>query len=123
MRYFQMLTIILVFCLWNGGQVQAQTALPEATLEDLVALKAEMVKKNELGRRYVIQLGSYSSMTHAEEVLKEFKENYPDTYGRMQYESPNYKVWVGSFTSRLAAERLFVKVKEEFKSAFVFRPR
>lgn len=121
MKLFQVFIVGFVF--FYGIQLSAQSRVQEEELADLLELKADMTKKNELEHRYVIQLGSYNSMGDAEKVLEEFKEEYPDILGRMEYESPNYKVWVGSFTSRLSAERLYVKLKEEFKSAFVFKPR
>lgn len=125
MRYLQSLGIGLLSCFfcWNTGFAQSGSHSEDPRIEELIALKAEMVKKNELEQRYVVQLGSYSSIKDAQSALEDFKSEYEDIYGRLQYESPNYKVWVGSFTSRLAAERLFVLLKKEFKSAFVFKPR
>lgn len=120
MRYFHFFVISLIFLVFPGGIVQAQ--VNEKTLEDLISLKTDMTKKNELEHRYVIQLGSYSQMNEAVDVLENFKEKYPDVLGRLEYESPNYKAWVGSFTSRLSAERMYAELKKEFRSAFVFRP-
>src|SRR5699024_1743573 len=121
MRYFQFFIVGLLF--FQGNAVLAQSKVQEETLEELMALKTEMTKKNELEHRYVIQLGSFSRMRDAEDVLTEFKKGHPDVFARLEYESPNYKAWVGSFTSRLSAERLYTMLKKEFKSAFVFKPR
>lgn len=102
---------------------QHTDAVSDQKIEELLQLKAEMVKKNQLDGRYVIQLGSFSSMDRANETMKAFQATYPDLPVRLEYESPNYKIWAGLFTSRLSAERLFVTLKEKYKSAFVFRPK
>jgi len=40
----------------------------------------------------------------------------------MKYETPNYKVWVGRFRTRMEADRKLVKVKKLFPNAFLFTP-
>lgn len=106
--------------------VSAQNAavnLDESSkIDELIELKSKLTQENKLGNRYKIQLGSFSSMKSAEEVLKKFKSEYAELPADLEYEAPNYKVWVGDFTSRLAAERVFLKMKKKYKSAFVFKP-
>lgn len=117
------INLLLVLSLFLYSGIGFAQSADKSKLNDLLMLKSDMVQKNEIEHRYVIQLGSYSQMTEAEEALKTFKQSHPDWPARLEYESPNYKVWIGSFTSRLSAERLYVNVKKEFKSAFVLKPR
>lgn len=91
-------------------------------MEGLLELNARMIKSNKIGHRYKVQLGSFSSMKSAEKIKSQFESEYRGFPVQLQYESPNYKVWVGDFTSRLAADRVFLKIKRNYKSAFVFRP-
>lgn len=95
----------------------------DVQIEELLSLKADLTKKNKLGGRYKIQLGSYRSMENAQKIKEEFEEEFSNFPVSLEYESPNYKVWVGDFTSRLAAERAFLKFKEDFKSSFIFKPK
>jgi len=46
----------------------------------------------------------------------------PQYRSSLEYETPNYKIWVGNFRSRLEADRALVKVKRKFTSAFIFKP-
>ena len=62
------------------------------------------------------------------EIVKTYNSGY---YSKLQasykrfgdFETPNYKVRVGNFRTRLEADRGLVKVQKEFKSAFVFKPK
>jgi|SRR5690625_742323 len=119
------LTIVL-FAVLNTADVLAQSKTLEIKedprIDALLELNADMIKDNKIGHRYKIQLGSFSSMKTAEKIKEEFESQHKDFPVQLQYESPNYKVWVGDFTSRLAADRVFLKIKEDYKSAFVFKP-
>lgn len=117
---------VFVFTVLNSTGVYAQSNQLEIKedprMNALLRLNAEMIKENKIGNRYKIQLGSFSSMREAQKTKREFESKYRDFPVQLQYESPNYKVWVGDFTSRLAADRVFLKIKGSYKSAFVFRP-
>lgn len=104
------------------AQSASHTIQEDPLLPELMSLNAKMTKANKIGQRYKVQLGSYNTIAQAKATEKKFKENYPDLSIRIQYESPNYKVWVGDYTSRLEADRLFLKIKREYRSAFVFQP-
>lgn len=119
-------SVIVFFSLLLNTDVLAQSkdlAIKEdPRMGALLELNADMIKNNKIGQRYKIQLGSFSSMKTAQEIKSEFESKYRDFPVQLQYESPNYKVWVGDFTSRLAADRVFLKIKDSYKSAFVFKP-
>lgn len=123
MKNSLLLTALLFFIfLGTSFAQQAQTNIQEPDgVSELVQLKAKMSQKSLFGNRYNIQLGAFSSLATANKVKDNFTEDYPEWPIRIQYESPSYKVWVGNFVSRLAAERLFLKLKKEYKSAIVFR--
>ena len=41
----------------------------------------------------------------------------------MRFETPNYKIWIGNFKTRLEADRALLLIKKKFYSAFVFKPK
>ena len=55
-------------------------------------------------------------------IKKKFETTYSEWRSDIVFETPNYKVWVGDFRNRLEAERAFVKLKKDFKSAIIFKP-
>ncbi|PZD78777.1 SPOR domain-containing protein [Mesonia sp. K7] len=93
-----------------------------AVLSELISTKSKMVKNSELGERYKVQLISGSTLEEANKIERKFKSLYPGYPVTIKYETPNYKVWAGEFVTKLEAERLFIQLRDEFKSAFVFKP-
>ncbi|WP_081208641.1 SPOR domain-containing protein [Salegentibacter sediminis] len=119
---------ILSACIFAGISfpgIQAQESSvnlsQDQKIETLLELKAEMTRDNEIGDRYKIQL-FYGDNGKANEVIKEYRSKY--SYPSLiAYEAPNYKVWVGNFRNRLAADRALMEIKETFPSAFIPKPR
>ncbi|MDT0689280.1 SPOR domain-containing protein [Salegentibacter sp. F188] len=87
----------------------------------LLELKIEMSEANKIGDRYKIQL-FYGDNNEASEVFKDYesKHSYP---AMIDYETPNYKVYVGNFRNRLEADRALLEIKENFPGAFIPKPK
>lgn len=56
-------------------------------------------------------------------VLARFQNLYPEIPASLSYASPNFRVIVGDFRTRVDAERALVKIKEDFPSATIIRDR
>ena len=73
-----------------------------------------------------IRLYFASSRTAREEsaaVIRRFSAMYPGIQAYRSYASPNFKVSVGNFRSRLDAEALLRQIKPDFPDAFIVRER
>ena len=53
------------------------------------------------------------------EIYKFVTEKYPVDSAFFYFETPNYKVRVGKFKSRIIAEKKLREIKQIFKSAFI----
>ena len=55
------------------------------------------------------------------------KLNFLNAYGEWPVEivwnTPNYKVWVGNFATRLEADRALAKIKKDYMNAIIFQPK
>jgi hypothetical protein len=93
---------------------------PEVT--ELLDLKKKMNFSETDSERYKIQIysGNRPGAEKAETQINSKLNNLPSI---LVFETPNYKVWVGNFRSRLEADRTLLKVQKEFKNAFVFKPK
>jgi hypothetical protein len=93
---------------------------PEVT--ELLDLKKKMNISDTDSERYKIQIysGNRPGAEKAEAQINSKLNNLPSI---LVFETPNYKVWVGNFRSRLEADRTLLKVQKEFKNAFVFKPK
>lgn len=56
-------------------------------------------------------------------VIKRFNEMYPNVQAYRSYASPNFKVTVGNFRTRVEAEYLLRQLKSDFPDAFIVRER
>lgn len=59
----------------------------------------------------------------AEKTKTDFRKSFSQWPLEMKFETPNYKIWVGKFKTRMEAERALVKIKRKFENAFIFKPK
>ena len=69
-----------------------------------------------------VQFGdkSFSVTGGAEKSQSDYRGAYGQWPSKMVHETPNYKVWVGSFRSRLEADRALLKIKKKFSKDQTF---
>lgn len=89
---------------------------------DLLNLRKEMNADETDSRRYKIQVYS-GNRSGAQNAQKDFNESFGEWRPVMHYEPPNFKVWVGNFSTRLEADRALKRVKRKFSAAFIFKPK
>lgn len=55
------------------------------------------------------------------------KSNFLNAYDKwpvdIVWNTPNYKVWVGNFATRLEADRALLKIKKHYMNAIIFQPK
>ncbi|MFT4849387.1 MAG: hypothetical protein ACI83B_001928 [Sediminicola sp.] len=102
------------------AQSASVTINEDVKITRLLELKTELEKENKLANGYTIQL-HYGELKRANEVLKQYKNNHDAWPASIEYETPNYKVWVGNFSSRLEADRALLEVQLTFDAAFILK--
>jgi hypothetical protein len=90
-------------------------------IDSLLTLKKEMINNNDIKSFYTIQLFS-GKKNGAEEVKKNFDTKAYEYKATIKYETPNYKVWVGMFRTKLYADKAYEEVKKDFPNALVLKP-
>ncbi|OAB80551.1 SPOR domain-containing protein [Cochleicola gelatinilyticus] len=96
--------------------VQQDSKIPQ-----LLSLKKNLEKENKLSDGYTIQL-YYGELSKANSIIKKYRGIYGTWPASIEYETPNYKVWVGNFGSRLDADRALMEIQKNFQSAFILKP-
>ncbi|MEH6537117.1 MAG: SPOR domain-containing protein [Psychroserpens sp.] len=71
---------------------------------------------------YKIQL-DFGSRSKAMALEQTFINTFSQWPTDVVYETPNYKVWVGNFSTRLEADIALLKIKKKFSKAMVFEPK
>jgi len=106
------------------GPLQAQKARltinQDERIPELLQLKKSLEKDNKLGGGYTVQL-YYGELSKANEVIRDYKNKYASWPASIEYETPNYKVWVGNFGNRLDADRALHMIKNDFPAAFILK--
>ena len=70
--------------------------------------------------RWFVQVGAFSARSGAEKIAAEFKgKGYPVTVTA----GPTFRVWIGPYPKKAAAEQVASRVRQEGKDASVIQPR
>ncbi|GAA4269101.1 SPOR domain-containing protein [Hyunsoonleella aestuarii] len=102
------------------GQEGSVSVNQDEDIATLLKLKREINK--ESSNYYKIQIYS-GNRNDAEAAKLNFNNTFNDWAPKIVYETPNFKIWAGSFRTRLEADRALKRIKREFPSAFIFKPK
>jgi hypothetical protein len=90
---------------------------------DLLVSKHIQINQNRNGiEGYRIQIffdSGNNSKTKAQSIYEGFKAKYPDVRTYLSFKSPNYKVRVGDFRTRLDAQRFLNDINIEYPNAWI----
>ncbi len=114
---------MVLLTLFSLANLQAQegevTVNQDKQIDALLRLKKD-INKTELNYQIQIYNGNRSG---AEKARLEFRKSFSDWPTSIKYETPNYKIWIGNFKTRLEANRVLLKVKKKFRDAFILKPK
>lgn len=112
---------VLINCTYLMGQ-QAQTQLrAPQKLDSLLQKKIALDRLNTAKKQFTIQL-FYGDFEATTAELARFETLFPDKIAQLIFETPNYKIRLGNFTTEREALAELAKVKQRFRSAFVLKP-
>lgn len=128
-RYIVILLVLFISAGWRSGFTQevrkdsgTVTVYQDKRVDELIQ---KQVKLNEAGNNqegYRIQIFSDSgnnSKTKAQSAMDEFLAKHPGVKAYLVFKSPNYKVKVGDFRSKLDAIRYLTEITADFPNAFI----
>ncbi len=104
-----------------SAQQGAVTVNQDAKIPKLLMLKKSLEKENKLADGFTIQL-YYGELNRANSVIRKYRNIYAAWPASIEYETPNYKVWVGNFSTRLGADRALLEIQRDFPAAFILKP-
>lgn len=100
-----------------GNDLITQDAKFKTILEE----KRKINSSITVNDRYKIQIYTGSN-DEAKKSLQSFKKQFKTIDGTVIYANPNYKVWVGSFKTRIEAERNYKMILKHFNTALIINP-
>lgn len=111
----------ILFCVsFSFGQSQLSTS-ELATVKALLKEKHKLESNYELKSVYKLQIYS-GSLEEAENIQKAFNIKYSGMDSKITYQTPYYKIWVGSYRNRIQADRAFDRIKSDYPNALIIKP-
>jgi hypothetical protein len=120
LKYF----ILLVFIVFLQNNLEAQTEdgtvriESSAHIDQMLAQKKSYNKSLEKFQGFKIQI-YYGSEKECYEVKEEFKSLYPEIATSIIFSTPQWKLQIGNYRTRLEADHSMVSIKKEYPSAIV----
>jgi hypothetical protein len=111
----------LVFVCVSYGQNASITINANEKVSEILTFKKKLETENKLSDGYTIQL-YYGELKVASRIIRDYQKHYDSWPASIKYETPNYKVWVGNFNTRLEADRARIEIKNKYPSAFILKP-
>lgn len=113
------------FCFVSTQKSFAQTGngavVQDNRFEQLLADKRKINPTITVNDKYKIQI-FYGDNEKARKTLSEFKREFKTIDGTIIFASPTYKVWVGSYKSRIDAERALKDIQRKYPYALLIKP-
>ena len=116
------LTLTMLTLAYNiNAQDQNLTLNQDPKFEQLLNDKRKINTSISTNDTYKIQIFSGKS-EEAKKTLSDFKRENSNIDGTIIFNTPNYKVMVGNFKTRIEAERNLAEIKKRYKLVFLIKP-
>lgn len=116
--YFLFLNVSTFFMCVEAQNVSVNQDLK---FEQLLNEKRKINTFLNINDSYKIQVFTGSS-EDAKKVLSSFRQQFADFDATIVFNTPNYKVWVGSFRNRIGAEKALLDIGSRFKNIMLIKP-
>lgn len=103
------------------AQAKEVSVIQDARFEELLNDKRKISSSITVNDRYKIQI-FYGDNNKARKSLQDFKRDFKGQDGTIIFESPTYKVWVGSYKSRIEAEKNLAGMRKKYPYALIVKP-
>lgn len=117
--YFFILSSL--FCFRSNAQDGKTNISVDPKIDQLLKEKRKLNTGLFLNEGYKIQI-FYGNSEESKKKLQEFKKEFKDLDGTIIFNSPNYKVWIGNFKTRIEVERAMVDIKKKYPTALIIKP-
>lgn len=121
---YQILFLFLILSfpnLYVNAQDRNITLNQDPKFEQLLNEKRKINTSLSVNDFYKIQIFNGNS-ENAKKTLNEFRQEFENIDGTIVFNTPNYKVWVGNFRTRIEAERNLIDIKNKYKNVLLIKP-
>ena len=123
MLYLKPICFVILFVFASSLRAQDSSLVVKTpqNLDDVLERKLSLDKKRLAKNQYTIQIfsGNYEA---AKVYLDSFSNTFPSRYAKLSFETPNYKIRVGKFATRLEGIQMLDTLRVKFPEAFLLKP-
>ena len=116
---------ILIFTILSSQNIFSQTTKTIIEQDQKIEKLLQEKRKNNSGitinDKFKIQI-FYGNIDESKKTLIAFKKEFILLDGTIIFSNPSYKVWVGSFKSKIEAEKSLINIKKKYPSAVIIEP-
>jgi CRISPR/Cas system endoribonuclease Cas6 (RAMP superfamily) len=117
---YKLLFLVLIFS-FISNKTFSQTIEQDPKIEALLKEKRKINTGITINDLYKIQIFN-GKKDEALKTLNEFKSSFKVIDGTIIYNNPTFKVWVGSFKTRIEAENALLEIKKKYTLALLIKP-
>lgn len=117
---YKLLFLALIFS-FVSAKTFSQTIEQDPKIENLLKEKRKINTGITVNDLYKIQIYN-GKKDEAVKNLNEFRNNFKEIDGTIVYNNPTFKVWVGSFKTRIEAENALLEIKKKYPLALMIKP-
>lgn len=118
---FSILIITFLFSQIIFSQTSKTIIEQDEKIEKLLQEKRKNNSGITINDTFKIQI-FFGNIEESKKILLAFKKEFPLLDGTIIFSNPSYKVWVGSFKSKIEAEKSLINIKKKYPSAVIIEP-
>lgn len=118
---FSILIITFLFSQNIFSQTTKTIIEQDEKIEKLLQEKRKNNSGITINDKFKIQI-FFGNIEESKKILLAFKKEFSLIDGTIIFSNPSYKVWVGSFKSKIEAEKTLINIKKKYPSAVIIEP-
>ncbi len=103
------------------AQEQKTTLNQDQKFEQLLNEKRKINTSLNVNETYKIQIFNGGN-ENAKKELNTFKQYFSEIDATIVFNTPNYKVWVGNYKTRIEAEKNLLDIRKKYKNCLLIKP-
>jgi hypothetical protein len=103
------------------SQTKKSNIEQDEKIEKLLLEKRKNNSAITINDKFKIQI-FFGNIDESKKALISFKKDFSQADGTIIFSNPSYKVWVGSFKSKIEAEKALITIKKKYTSAVIIEP-
>lgn len=118
-KYLSITILLIALSLSVNAQEGEVRVSQDSDIDKLLEYKKDI----KTSKVFKIQVYNSTDPDKAQREKANFLNSYSEWPVEIIWNTPNYKVWVGNFATRLEADRAWAKIKKKYMNAIIFQPK